>query len=202
MVLVKNGHFLKCFFLGTIGQENVFYGILESKNNLLFDKKKSLKCRKIHIFPKGLVQCFGQKWPFFNLFFLGNIGQENVFYGILESKNNFLFDKKKSSKSRNIDIFSKGLVHRLVKNGHFSNLFFQAIQARKMCFMIFQNKKTYFQAIKIRSLKSRKIAIFSKGLVHGFGPKWPFIQHIFFRQYRLGKCVLWFSRIKKHFFLR
>ena len=26
-----------------------------------------------------------KKWPFFHLFFLGNIGQENVFYNILES---------------------------------------------------------------------------------------------------------------------
>ena len=25
-----------------------------------------------------------QKWPFFPFFFLGNIGQENVFYDILE----------------------------------------------------------------------------------------------------------------------
>ena len=25
-----------------------------------------------------------QKWPFFQLFFFGNIGQENVFYDILE----------------------------------------------------------------------------------------------------------------------
>ena len=27
-----------------------------------------------------------QKWPIFQLFFLGNIGQENVFYDILEQK--------------------------------------------------------------------------------------------------------------------
>ena len=27
-----------------------------------------------------------QKWPFFQLFFLGNIGKENVFYDILERK--------------------------------------------------------------------------------------------------------------------
>ena len=26
-----------------------------------------------------------KKWPFFHLFVLGNIGQENVFYNILES---------------------------------------------------------------------------------------------------------------------
>ena len=31
-----------------------------------------------------------QKWPFFNVFILGNIGKENVFYDILERKNSFL----------------------------------------------------------------------------------------------------------------
>ena len=43
-----------------------------------------------------------QKWPFFQLFFLGNIRQENVFYDILEEKNAFLGDKeKKFKKSKN-----------------------------------------------------------------------------------------------------
>ena len=43
-----------------------------------------------------------QKWPFFQLFFLGNIGQENVFYDILEPKNPFLgFKNKKFKKSKN-----------------------------------------------------------------------------------------------------
>ena len=31
-----------------------------------------------------------QNWPFFHLFFLSNIGQENVFYDILERNNAFL----------------------------------------------------------------------------------------------------------------
>ena len=31
-----------------------------------------------------------QNWPFFQLFFLGNIGQEHVFYDILERKKAFL----------------------------------------------------------------------------------------------------------------
>ena len=31
-----------------------------------------------------------QKSPFFQVFFLGNIGQENVFYDFLERKNAFL----------------------------------------------------------------------------------------------------------------
>ena len=36
-----------------------------------------------------------QRWPFFHLFFLGNIGQENVFYDILGKKNDFQNYKKK-----------------------------------------------------------------------------------------------------------
>ena len=52
-----------------------------------------------------------QKWPFFQLFFLGNIGPKNVFYDILERENAFLGYKKKGSKSRKIGIFPKGLTH-------------------------------------------------------------------------------------------
>ena len=43
--------------------------------------------------------------------FLGNKGQENVFYDILERKNGFLGYKKRSSKSRKIALFPKGLTH-------------------------------------------------------------------------------------------
>ena len=37
----------------------------------------------------------------FSIFFLGNIGQENVFYDILEQKNAILGYKKKSKNSKN-----------------------------------------------------------------------------------------------------
>ena len=40
-----------------------------------------------------------------------------------------------------------------------------------MSFMMLWNEKTPFKAIKTRSSKGGKIAIFPKGLVHGFGPK-------------------------------
>ena len=46
-----------------------------------------------------------KKWPFFQLFFLGHIGQENLFFDIQERKNAFPTYKTKSSKSRKIDIF-------------------------------------------------------------------------------------------------
>ena len=54
-------------------------------------KIRSPKTRKIDIFLKGLTNDFVPKMAFFsNLFFLGNIGQENVFYDILEQENAFL----------------------------------------------------------------------------------------------------------------
>ena len=80
--------------------------------------------------------------------------------------------KKRSSKSRKLDIFPKGLIQGFgPKMAIFPTLFFQAIQARKISFTIFQNEKTTLQAVKTRSLKSRKIDIFPKGLTHGFNPK-------------------------------
>ena len=64
-------------------------------------------------------------WLFFHLFFLGNIGQENVFCDILEQKNAFLgYKNKKLKKSKNWD-FSKGVNPWFwSKNGHFSNFSF------------------------------------------------------------------------------
>ena len=37
-----------------------------------------------------------KNWPYFSLFILGNIGQENVFYDILKRKNAFLGYKNKN----------------------------------------------------------------------------------------------------------
>ena len=89
--------------------------------------------------------------------------------------------KKKSSKSRKIDIFPEGLTHGSgPKTAIFLNFFSQGILARKMCFTIFQNEKTPFQAIKTRRSKSRKIDIFRKGLTHGFGPKMAIFSTFFF----------------------
>ena len=65
-------------------------------------KTRSSKIRKIDIFPKGLTHGFGPKMAIFPTFFLGNIGQENVFYDILERKNAFLgYKNKKFRKSKN-----------------------------------------------------------------------------------------------------
>ena len=51
-------------------------------------KTRSSKSPNIEIFPKGLTHGFGPKMAIFpTFFFLGIIGQENVFYDILERKN-------------------------------------------------------------------------------------------------------------------
>ena len=66
-----------------------------------------------------------QKWSFFQVSFLCNIGQQNVFYDILERKNAFKAIKARTSKSPKIPIFQKGLTHAFwSKNGHFSDCFF------------------------------------------------------------------------------
>ena len=108
------------FFLGNIGQENVFYDILERKKAFLDFKNQKFKNSKIGIFPKrltifqtfpnGLTHGFGPKNGLFsNFLFLGKLGQENVFYDILEQKTAFQAIKTRSSKSRKIGVFLKGL---------------------------------------------------------------------------------------------
>ena len=93
--------FFQVFFLGNIGQENVFYHILEQKTVFVFYKNNKFQkskidifqkglthgfCPKMVIFPKGLTRCFDQKMHIFPTFFSGDIGLENVFCDILERK--------------------------------------------------------------------------------------------------------------------
>ena len=46
MVLVQKGVFFQVFFLGDVGQENVFYDILERKNAFRGYKNKKFKKSK------------------------------------------------------------------------------------------------------------------------------------------------------------
>ena len=73
------------FYLGNKRQKNIFYDILERKSVFYSIKTRNFKRRKNEIFPKGLTHGFGPKMAIFCTFFqLGIIGQENVFYDILE----------------------------------------------------------------------------------------------------------------------
>ena len=127
MVLFEKWPFFQLFFLAKIGQENVFYDILERKNACLGYKNKKLKKSKNWHFSKEVNPWFWSKnGHFFNFFFLAKIGQENVFNDILERKNACHKNKKfKNSKNRH---FSKGVNPWFwPKNSHVSNFFFKAI---------------------------------------------------------------------------
>ena len=82
MVFVQNCHFSNFFFFSNIGQENVFYDILERINAFVGCKNKKFKKAKKEHFTKGVNPWFWSKNGEFSPFFLGNIGQENVFYDI------------------------------------------------------------------------------------------------------------------------
>ena len=152
------------------------------------------KSRKIEIFAKGLTHGFGQKMAIFPCLFFA-IQARKMFFTIFQNKKTpFQPINTTRSKSRKIEIFPKGLTHGFgQKMAIFPCLCF-AIQARKMFFTIFQNKKTPFQPINTTRSKSRKIEIFPKGLTHGFGQKMAIFSSLFFRQYRQGKCFLQYSR--------
>ena len=98
------------FFFSNKGQENMFYDILERENPFLAYKKKKFKKSKNWHFSKVVNPwIWSKKWPFFQFFFLGSIGQENFFYDFLELKNAFLGYKNKKFKKPKHWHFSKGV---------------------------------------------------------------------------------------------
>ena len=131
MVSVQKWPFFQLLFLGNIGQENVFCDILERKNAFLGYKNKKFKKSKNWHFSKVLDQTHGfgtKNGHFSNFYFLGNIGQENVFYDILERKNTFLgYKNMKSKKSKNWHFSKRVNPWFWSKSGHFSNFFFLLI---------------------------------------------------------------------------
>ena len=151
MVLVQKWPFFKLLFWENIDQENIFYHILERKNAFLSYKKKKFKNSNNWPSPKGVYSMFFlQKGPFFQIFFLGNIGQKNVFYDILERKNAFLGYKKKKFKKS--------------KNWHFSNFRFSGNIGQENVFNDILERKNAFLGYKNKKFKKSKNWHFSKGV--------------------------------------
>ena len=121
-----------------------------------------------------------QKWPFFQLFFLGNISQGNVFYDILKRKNAFLdYKNKKFKKSKNWH-FSKGVNPWFwSKNSHCSNLFILDNIVHENVIYNIPERKNAFPGYKNKKFKTSKNWHFSKGVTHGFGLKMTIFQLFF-----------------------
>ena len=144
MVLVKKWPFFNLFFLGNIGQKNVFCDILKRKKAFAGYKNKKFQKSKSWHFSKGVNPWFWSKnGHFFIFFLLGNIGQENVFYDILERKNAFLaYKNNKLKTSKNWD-FLKGVNPWFWwRNGHFSIFFFLRQYRPRKCFLPYSRTKT------------------------------------------------------------
>ena len=138
-----------------------------------------------------------QKWPFFQLFFLGNLVQENFFYDILERKNAFLgYKNKKFKKSKNWH-FSKGLTHGFhPKMTIFPNLFFLGNIGQQNVFYDILERKNGFLGYKNKKFKKSKNCYFSKDVNTWFWSRNEHCSNFLFRQYRVGKCLLRYSRTK------
>ena len=154
------------FFFGQYRPGNVFYDILERKNAFLGYKNNKLKKSKNWHFSKGVNPWFWSKnGHFSNFFSLGNIGQENVFYDILERKIAFLgYKNKKFKKSKNFH-FSKGVNQCFwSKNGHFSNFFFLGNKGKQNVFYDILKRKIAFLGYKNKNFKKPENWHFSKGV--------------------------------------
>ena len=139
-----------------------------------------------------------KKQPFFHVFFYVILDRKMCFTIFQNEKTPFQPIKKRSSKSRKIEIFPKGLTHGFgQKTAIFPCLSFFCNTGQENVIYNIPEQKNAFLAYKNNTFKSRKIEIFPKGLTHGFGQKMAIFPCLFFRQYRPGKCVLQYSRTKK-----
>ena len=154
----KNGHFSNFYFLGNVGQKNVFYDILERKNAYLGHKNKKFKKSKNRHFRKGVNPWFWSKNDHFsNFHFLTNTNQENFFYNILERKNAFLGNKNKKFKKSKNRHFPKGVNPWFwSKNGHFSNFHFLSNIGQKNVFYHILERKNPFLHNKKKVQKVEK----------------------------------------------
>ena len=157
----KNGHFSKFFFLGYIGQENVFNDILEPKNAFLSYKNKKFKKSKNWHFSKG----FGPKMAIFPTFFFRQYRSGKCVLWYSRTKKRFLsYKNKKFKKSKNWHFYRGVNPWFCPKNGHFFQLFFfRQFSLGKNFERYFRTKKRLSKLKKQEVQKVRKLTFFQRG---------------------------------------
>ena len=194
MVFVKNRPFFTFFRQYRPNKCVLRYSRkLERKN--VFPGYKKLQESKNWDFSKRVSPWFWSKIGLFSHVFLGNIGQTNVFYDILERKN-VLPGYKKLQESKNWD-FSKGVSPWFrSKTGHVFHLFIFGNTGQKNLFDDILERKNAVLGYKNKKSKKSKNWHFSKRVNPWFWSKSGHFSNFFFRQYRLQKCLLRYSRKK------
>ena len=146
---------------------------------------------------------FGLKMALFPTFIVSVIQARKMSFTISQKeKTPFQAIKTRSSKSRVIDNFAKGLTNRFgLKMVLFPTFIFYVIQARKMSLRYSRTKRKPFYAIEIRTLKSQKIDIYPKGLTHGFARKMALFPTFFFSAIYARKMSFAIFQNKKNAFL-
>ena len=182
MVLVQKWSFFQLFFFRQYTPGKWVLRYSRTKNAFLGYKNKKFIISKNWPFSKGVNPWFLSKnGHFSNFFFFGNLGQENVFYDILERKNVFLgYKKKKFKKSKNAH-FSKR-VNRWFwsKNARLSNFFFRQYLQGKFLLWYSTTIKRLCRLWKEEVQKVKKFTFFQRYWPMVFVQKWPFFKLFLF----------------------
>ena len=121
-----------------------------------------------------------QKWPFFQLFFLANIGQKSAFYDILERENACLGYKNKEFKQSKNSDFSKGVNPWFwSKKCPIFRLFFRQYRPGKCLLRYSRTKKRLSRLLRRRVQKVEKLRFFQRGYSMLLVQKWPYFQLFF-----------------------
>ena len=171
MDLVQKWPFFQLFFLRNIGQENVFFNILERKNAILGYKNKKFKTSKNWHFSNGVNPWFWSNDGHFPTFFFTQYRQGKVLYYILKRRNAFL-GYKNFSKVVNPWFGSK--------NGNFFPLFFLGNIGQKNVYYDIPLRKNGFLLYKNKKFNKSKNWHFSKVVNPWFGSKNGNFSNFFF----------------------
>ena len=155
MVLVQKEPFFQLFFLGKMGQKNIFHDILDRKNAFLGYKNKKLKISKNRNFSKRVNPWFWSKnGHFSNFFFQAKWARKMSFTIFQNGKMPLQAIKTRSSKIRKIDILFKGVNPSFwFKNAHFSNYFFLGKMGQENIFYDILQRNNAFLGYKNEKFK-------------------------------------------------
>ena len=125
MVLDKNLLFFQIFFFRRYRLGKCLLRYSRTKNGFLGYKNRAFKkLKNLHFTRRVNPWFWSENGHFSYLFFSGKIGQENIFYDILERKNAFLGYKNIKFKKSKIWHFSQGVNPWFwSKNQHFKNFY-------------------------------------------------------------------------------